>query len=55
MFIGSAGLMSGWWWALSGWWWALSPARAAGEFSSPELTVTAVSYFNIRFAPVLPQ
>ena len=31
------------------------PAGAAGEFSSPESTFCADSYFGIRSTPVLPQ
>ena len=31
------------------------PAGAAGEFSSPESTFYADSYFGIRSTPVLPQ
>ena len=31
------------------------PAEAAGEFSSPELTLCAGSYFSVRSTPLLQQ
>ena len=35
--------------------WALSVAGIEGEFSSPELTFCADSYFGIGSTPVLPK